>query len=205
MKLKTFISTVQKTVLKQLAINADTSVVVSLVNLGLIELYKRFPLSTDEFVFKVLEDQSYYETPEDFMWLVTAYGEIPEGRPDYSSGTLAVNDEDNPNSINTVGYNMIQVPSHMKGKYISVIYAKAPAEMDEADLDAVIKIPPQLVEALVFYVGYMGQSSLKQTTQEEDSVLYRRFEASCAKVTTEGMLTRDSVEMRNRINDRGFV
>lgn len=205
MKLKTFINTVQKTVLKPLAISSDISVVTSLINLGMIELYKRFPLSTNEFIIKVEEDQSYYEVPEDFMWLVSAYGEIPNGRPDYEVREIPVNDEDNANSINMVSYNMIQVPSHFKGSYISVIYAKAPEEVTEDDLELNIKVPPQLVEALVFYVGYMGQSSLKQTSQEEDSVLYRRFEGSCNKVMSEGMFTRDSISMDRRIRDRGFV
>ena len=42
--------------------------------------------------------------PADFMWIVAAYGEVPITSTD-SVNALPINEEDNPLSINTVGWN----------------------------------------------------------------------------------------------------
>lgn len=205
MKINTLITTIRNTVMKQLSVKTDDAVVLSLINLGLVELYKRFPLKTEEHIIRVYEDQSFYEMPDDFMWIVSAYGEVPAGSSDFKPNELEVNNEESANSINTVSWNTVQVPSGLGYDYISIIYATAPVEVTLTDLDTTVKVPPQLIEALIFYIGYMGTMTLAQTNTESDSVLYKRFENSCTRVLHEGMITRDGLSMEGRINKRGFV
>lgn len=105
--------------------------IVSYINLGMIELYKRFRLSTKEVVIELHSMQDEYELPADCMWLISAYDEVP---PDGAYGTteLSINNEDDPLTINTVGWNKVQVPIALTGGYISLVYAAGPQSLSYA-------------------------------------------------------------------------
>ena len=80
--------------------------VLGFINLGVLELYKRFTLSVEEWIIALEDGQSYYTAPEDFMWIIAAYGEV--GMDSVQEvNVLPVNEEDNPLSINTVGWNKV--------------------------------------------------------------------------------------------------
>ena len=67
--------------------------ILSYVNLGMIELYKRFRLSTKEHLIALIDAQIEYTLPDDCMWLISAYGEIPENT-NFSTYELSINNED---------------------------------------------------------------------------------------------------------------
>ena len=84
-------------------------VVLGFLNMGVLELYKRFTLKVEEYVVTLEDNVSIYKMPDDFMWLVSAYGEVDVRSPKLVN-VLPVNEEDNPLSINTVSWNKVQVP-----------------------------------------------------------------------------------------------
>ena len=125
--------------------------VLGFINLGVLELYKRFTLSVEEWIIALEDGQSYYTAPEDFMWIIAAYGEV--GMDSVQEvNVLPVNEEDNPLSINTVGWNKVQVPLSVTGAYVSIIYAATPEVYSVTDMDKTVNIPPQMVEALLAYI-----------------------------------------------------
>ena len=196
--------------LKNLVLDTDT--ILAALNLGIIELYKRFPLRVEEAIV-TLGNKEYYKmdgtdpdvdmpTDAPYMWIVRAYGEVPMDC-DVSVNELPINDEDNILSINTVNWCTIQVPASIDNETISLIYVAAPVLLTAVDLNKTLPIPPQLYEALLHYVGYRAHGALDGNIQAENSTHYQRFEASCQRAKESGMYTTDSMEMDR--NMKGFV
>ena len=178
--------------------------VLGFINLGVLELYKRFTLSVEEWIIALEDGQSYYTAPEDFMWIIAAYGEV--GMDSVQEvNVLPVNEEDNPLSINTVGWNKVQVPLSVTGAYVSIIYAATPEVYSVTDMDKTVNIPPQMIEALLAYIGWRANSTIDTGIQTEDTVWYNRFESSCSRLEVKGFINANDMVMTNRLNMRGFV
>ena len=178
--------------------------VLGFINLGVLELYKRFTLSVEEWIIALEDGQSYYTAPEDFMWIIAAYGEV--GMDSVQEvNVLPVNEEDNPLSINTVGWNKVQVPLSVTGAYVSIIYAATPEVYSITDMNKHVNIPPQMIEALLAYIGWRANSTIDTGIQTEDTVWYNRFESSCSRLEVKGFINANDMVMTNRLNMRGFV
>lgn len=190
--------------LKNIAVRDDVSAVLGFINLGMIELYKRFPIKTEEHIIELQDGVDVYTMPDDFMWIVAAYDEVDEDSEAYVK-VMPINEEDNPLSLNTIAWNKVQLPVSILNAYISVIYVAAPPVFTEADLAEELPLPPQMVEALLHYIGYRGHGSVDGNIQAENSTHYQRFEASCQRIRQEGMITPDDLNMDGRLGDRGFV
>lgn len=192
--------------------NLEDRAIVSYINLGLIELYKRFPLSVKETMIELVEGgNSEYTLPNDCMWLVSAYGEVPEDEPYTEYNELTINDENDPLSVNTVSWNTVQIPLGIEGSYVSLIYVAAPDATqkilyDEAGtyLTEELQLPAQLIESLLFYIGYRAHGAMDGNVQSESNTHYMRFDKSCQKIKTEGMFTDDNMNM-TRVQDKGFA
>jgi hypothetical protein len=183
--------------LKNIAIKSDTDAVIGYMNLGLIELYKRFPLSVQEHLIELQDGVEIYDMPSDFMWMVAAYDEVPEDSAEPVM-PIAINEEDNPASINMISYNQVQIPVTVTGAYISLIYIASPQYYTPADLAETLPIPPQMVEALLHYIGYRAHGAMDGNIQAENSTHYQRFELSCKRIEQNGMFTSDDLSMSDR-------
>lgn len=179
--------------------------VLGFINLGVLELYKRFSLRVEEWLVELQDDTSYYKAPDDFMWIVAAYGEVGKDN-DATVNILPVNEEDNPLSINTVGWNKIQVPLSIKGAYVSIIYvAKPEVYYTVNDMDMEVDMPPQMMEALLAYIGWRANSTIDTGVQTEDTVWYNRFENSCNRLLVQGFVNANDMIMTDRLSKRGFI
>lgn len=192
--------------------NLEDRAIVSYINLGLIELYKRFPLSVKETMIELIEGgNSEYALPSDCMWLVSAYGEVPEDEPYTEYNELTINDENDPLSVNTVSWNTVQIPLGIEGSYVSLIYVASPDATqkviyneDGTYLTKELQLPAQLIESLLFYIGYRAHGAMDGNIQSESNTHYMRFDKSCQKIKTEGMFTNDNLDM-TRVTDKGFA
>lgn len=190
--------------LKNLAVKSDTEAVVGFINLGLIELYKRFPLNIKEHIIELQDNVEIYAMPSDFMWIVSAYDEVPENSPEVVI-PVPINEEDNPLSLNTVSWNQVQIPLTRNGSYISVIYVAAAPTVLATQLEAELPLPIQMLEALLHYVGYRAHGAVTGEVNAEHTTHYTRFEMSCARIEASGMLTSDDLSMSKRLSMRGFA
>lgn len=190
--------------LNGLKVGDKPEVLVGYMNLGVLELYKRFQLKVEEHIINLEDTVDIYTMPNDFMWMIAAYGEVPVDSVE-SVNILPINEEDNPLSINTVGWNKVQVPVSIVGAYISIIYVARPDMYSVTNLDEEVSLPAQMVEALLSYIGYRANSAIDTGVQTEDSVYYQRFEASCEKLRQYGMSNGDDMYMNKRLATRGFV
>lgn len=190
--------------LSGLSVSSNDNIVLSYLNLGMIELYKRFTLKVEEYIIELVEGQDIYTLPENFMWIVAAYGEVPISSTE-NVNVLPVNEEDNPISINTVSWNTLQIPNSINGSYVSIIYVASPTYYTIDDLTSTIELPIQMIECLIAYIGYKANSSIDSGVQTEDNVWYARFEASCLNLEKRGMVNANDMYMNGRIEYRGFV
>ena len=179
-------------------------VVLGWINLGVLELYKRYQLKMSEYIIELEEGIDIYTMPSDYMWMVAAYGEVDIRSTDVVN-QLPINEEDNPLSVNTAGWNKVQVPVAIGGAYISVIYVASPEMYEITNLTAEIDIPPQMIEALLAYIGYKANATIDTGVQTEDSIWYQRFEASCNKLREYSMFNSYDMYMSGRLSLRGFV
>lgn len=190
--------------LNGLNVSTKPEVLVGFINLGVLELHKRFQLKVEEYIINLEDTVDIYTMPSDFMWMIAAYGEVPIDSVE-SVNILPINEEDNPLSINTVGWNKVQVPVSVGGAYISIIYVASPTMYSVNDLGVEVDLPAQMIEALLSYIGYRANSAIDTGVQTEDSVYYQRFEASCEKLRQYSMFNSDDMFMNKRIALRGFV
>jgi hypothetical protein len=190
--------------LNGLGVASKDDVVLGFINLGVLELYKRFTLRNEEYIIELVDGVDIYTMPANYMWAVAAYGEV-DIRSTEIVNQLPINEEDNPLSVNSVGWNKLQVPVSVGGAHISIIYVASPEVYTIDNLDAEIDLPPQMIETLLAYVGYKGNSTVDSGVQTEDNAWYMRFEASCGKLREYAMVTSDDMYMSKRLSMRGFV
>lgn len=181
--------------------NRDEAV-IGFMNLGILELHKRFQLKVEEYVITLVDGQDIYSMPNDYMWIVAAYGEV-DIRSTETVNELPINEEDNPLSINTVGWNKVQVPVSVAGTYVSIIYVAKPETYVMGDDE--VDLPPQMIDALLAFIGYKANAAIDSGVQTEDSAWYQRFEHACDKLREYGMINGDDMYMNQRITTRGFV
>lgn len=204
MTVKDVVTLAQQGELSQLAVKSNMETIVGYINMGMIELYKRFPVDTGEWLVELVDGVEEYTMPSNCMYLVAAYGEIPLSSTE-TVNVLNINTEDDPYSINTIGWNKIQVPVPVTGAWISLVYVKQPTILSIANIDDTIALPMQMVEALLHYVGYRAHAAQSGEIQAEHSTHYTRFEESCRRIDVMGVYNRDDVVMVDRLSKRGFV
>lgn len=199
------------------SIKDDDATLITFINLGLVEIYKRFVLKTDEALITLVEGKTIYKLDGtdadvsmgtgDFLYLLTAYGE-GDSLSDYSTDDLVlpINKEDDPYSVNTISYNEVQVPLITNGAFISLIYTAKPTKVTSETVDAELDLPDTLIDPLLEYIGYRGYKGMGDKGQSEDDIYFFRFEAACNKAKELGVaIAPDDFEMPDRLNNRGFV
>ncbi len=190
--------------LNGLGIANNDAAVIGFLNLGMLELYKRFTLKYEEHIITLDENVSIYTMPADYMWIIAAYGDLDARSGDFVN-LIPINEEDNPASINTSSWNKIQIPVNTGGAHISIIYVAKPTTYTVSDMDVELDLPPQMIEALLAYIGYRGNSTIDSGLQTEDNAWYIRFDMGCNKIKQESMLNSDDMYMKDRLGNRGFV
>jgi len=205
--------------LRQLSpsIRDDDNTLIAFINLGLLELYKRFALKTEEALVTLVDGKTIYSLDGtdtdvsmgngDYLYLIAAYGES-DSHDDYSMDdiTLPINVEDDIFSINTISYNKVQIPLITQGSVISLIYVPKPTKVTLNNLDEELDISDTFIEALLNYMGYRGYAAIDNNVQSENNLYYLEFEKSCNKVRELGVgIAPDDINMRDRLGSRGFI
>jgi len=198
--------------LKQLAVKNDEVTVLGYLNLGLLELYKRFPLEEAEAIITLRDGKTTYkldgvdadvsmDAGKELLVISGAYTTIKDGNI-VKVVPMTINDEDDATGIDTPSFNTVEVPAVATGALISIIYRVVPKFLTA--LTEVVPMPPQLLEALLNYIGYRGHGSINGELKTENQSHYVRFENSCKRVILDGLLTTDDL-ISKKFYKRGFV
>jgi hypothetical protein len=195
----------KSTELRQLGVKDDVTAVLGFVNLGMLELYKRFPLKQEEAIITLQDGKTTYTldgtdsdvamtTSQNFLLVSECYDE--------QGDTVSINDESDPLGIMTPSYNTVEVPNVAQDEKLSVIYRVSPDFATAVSNN--LALPPQLLEALLHYIGYRGNSTISSDTKAENNAHYIRFEQSCNRVIEHGLILPDDLESFT-FETRGFT
>lgn len=204
----------------------DYAKVVSKINLGLSELYKRFPLKIGDVVVRMHDQiQTYYLDPKyartnDESDKKVKYIHDSKFQPfkggvnkieqvfDELGRELFLNDKDEYWSVFTPSYNAIQVPWPEKENALLVHYRAdhdpivVTPDMEPSKVD--VLIPYGYLEALLHYVGARTFTSLNADQEQEGNNYMQKFEQSCAKIT-ELNLMNDHNTRNSKLDKAGWV
>ena len=194
--------------LSGVAAKDNLDAIVAFINLGMIELYTRFPIKVEEYLIPLQTGTSYYDMPNNFMYALCAYGEA-QHNDDNQHVELSINDEDDEFGIFFNDWNTVQVPSPTTGSFISVLYVAKPEPITATQADdgvTQLDLPDPLIDCLLSYVGYRGHLGVKSDARSENNAQWQRFERNCQKAEKLGVAApSDSMKMTKRLQDRGFV
>jgi hypothetical protein len=180
--------------LQQLSVKDNDKLIISYINLALLELYKRFHLRTDEQLVTLSAAQTIYTLDPAPITILGVYDE--------KGNEYSINDENDALSVFTVSYNKLQIPNPVDGAVVYVIYEAEPDVLtyagtgnvaDTSTRNQPVPIPASLREALLHYIGYRGHGSVNGAINAENNTHYMRFEASCAKADELNLVTRDDL------------
>lgn len=206
MDVTTAINLLREAELKQLSVKDDKETVLGYINMGILEIHKRFVLWQEEAKITMIEGVTKYKldgqdpnvgidlTNHDILMIEELYG--PDGFP------VALNDEDDPDGVWTPQPHVIEILVPIITGDTSVIYRASPKFLEHETQD--IPLPPQFLEALFNYVGYRGHGSVKGDIKSENNTHYMRFEQSCDRIKLEGLVAADDMNSK-KFEERGFV
>lgn len=216
MRLKTIITNVRNRELKNLSPKDKTDeVIVSYINIALMELYSIFQLRTDELVLNLKTGKTVYKldgtdpdvyrdgivyTGNDLMAVVNAFDE---------NGEISINNGNDSLSIFTVAYNKIQVPYAATGEHIALVYRAAPTEVEYIDdgngnaVDTEVELPGHMMEALLSHIGYSAYSSIDTAQEAETDKHMQRFDRACQRLEVYGLVPQDTLDLN--VDRKGFM
>jgi hypothetical protein len=190
------------------AIKNNDDAIVAFLNLGMIELYSRFPLKFEENVVTLIANETYYPTPEGVLYPISAFSDNPEGyvEPHYD---VAINDKTAQHSIFFNSWKIVEIPKSIEGTFVSILYALNPNYITkEQALDGIttIDIPTGLIDCLLSYIGYRAHIGIKNDAGFESSSGFKRFEFNCKKAEDLGVVfpVKD-LSMGKRLFNKGFL
>ena len=198
---------------------------VSHIQLGLTELYKRFPIRLKEVQIQQYTAISSYRLEENYTVSTGSAGtlyimdaadpftntvlRIEKVYDDTNAEYFDLNDDGNELSLHTTAFDTIKVPTPVEGNTMTVTYRSNHDKIVIAGLvpeTTMLEIPDSLIEALLYYVASRAHTSLPtlDTGVNEGNVYLAKFEASIAKITELSLLTNVN-RTNNRIGNNGWA
>lgn len=199
--------------------------IVSHINLGLKEIYKRFFLRSREIDIQQHEEISTYKLASEYAASNTASAialseryildtaEDPfeddilkiEEVYDEEGTKLPMNDITDEDSVYTPSYRTVQIPAPNDELSFSVQYRachpKIPVTLDTDPADIEVELPNSLHAALLQYVGYRANL---RTNPEKSANYWQQFEKSCEHVDRLGLEVQGEPGTW-RFDDHGWV
>ena len=193
MLLEQIIDTIKYGELSNISVESEeVPKIINFINLGLIQLYSKFPIVEKQVVIQQYNQISLYvldyrfarsninslmphryilDTPEDpFMDDVMFITGVCDewGRP------VSLNDDHDPHSYFLVSHNTVQIPNANEHNSTFIIYRAKPKRIrtKEYNMMEEVILPEYLLEALSAYVGFKAMQSM---TSEEGSALSDKF------------------------------
>ena len=180
----------------------DYPKLVSYLNMGMLELHKRFPISEKQVVIQQYDSITQYSLLYKYAESNTASSEDPKFIMDtvlspFLEDVLTIeqvfnelgeeiplNDMEEYTSYFTPSPTILQVPQPDSENATSILYRAAPVKVLVSGLDPFteeVAVPYQLLEALLFYIAYRGNNAIAAGSPTANSY-QTKFENSCVTV-----------------------
>ena len=164
--------------LQQLAVKDDNTAIITYINMGVLELYKRFNIGTKVEIVRTNPLISVYNLVNaDIMKVINVYD--ADGKELVQPSVVDIEDYD----LKQIGQStyLFKEP---KNEDIAFVYTSAPEWLTSTTDN--VEIPMSMLEALLHYIGYRGHGSLDGLINTENNTHYMRFDKSCRQLTDTG-------------------
>lgn len=200
------ITLLQNSELKQLNIKDDSAAILGYINFGILEIHKRFLLWEAEAVVTQATGVELYTMKEadtnvdidlsdhEFLTIERVFDE--------DNKLYLLNNEKDADSLHTPRIDQLKVNTIVPNYEMSVRYRASPKFLTL--VTDIIPLQSQFYEALFLYVAYKGHLSVKSGVKDENNTHYIRFEASCDRISMEGLHIQNDLTS-TKFEQRGFV
>jgi len=203
--------------------------VVSHLNMALIELYKRLPLSIKSIELKESSSISTYYLQEKYatnsgsgeptLYLLDSATDKFTGDvlkieritsdDEDEEGNLPLNDINNSESRYTVGYDGLELFEPDDSTTLTIYYRAKPTKIVATNLNPAttdIPIPDSLLEALVLFMAARAHANVPSLDgQPTDTTMYlQKFEASLRRVEEQSLIENNNTQNQKLYNN-GWV
>lgn len=164
--------------LQQLALKDDSDAILSYINMGVLELYKRFKVATKVEIVRTNPLVSVYTlNNSDIIKVIDVYD--ADGK-NLTERTTIGDDDYNVKQIGQTTF-MFGNP---KDEDVAFVYTSSP-ELLTSTTDEV-PLPGSMIEALLHYIGYRAHGSVDGNVDAENNTHYMRFDKSCRTLAEDG-------------------
>lgn len=174
--------------------------VLSYINLGILELYKRFNLRINVEALSIRNTMTIYTLRnKDINELISIYnkdGKELRFRNQESQFTDSCYD------IEQLSYNTFIIPNPPEDDLFTFVYKASPITLREVDDE--VEMPDAMLEPLLHYIGYRAHGSVDGNIDGENNTHYMRFEKSCEQLKSMGYLF-NSVPYGTNVAKKGFL
>lgn len=182
--------------LQSLQVSENTNALISFINLGMNELYRKFNLAIRSETITVNSDLALYELRnDDVQMLLTIYNKF--GRELTQSDVLDSMDYD----YKIVNYRSFLLRKPFDG-YLYAVYKATPTKL--VDVNDTVDLPDSMVNALLTYVAYMANNTINRDNQQEAANQYQIFRDLCTELDMQGFKIPLNTE-KVAVQARGFV
>lgn len=226
MLLETILDTVRYGELNNISIDDEKiPQIINYINLGLIQLYSKFPVQEKQVIIQQYPQISMYvldpkyarsnrvssaphkyilDTPDDpfvgdVMFITGICDEWGIPRP--------LNDDHSPRSYFLVSHNTLQIPNANEHESTFVIYRAKPRIVNPKQYDPMeyIELPEYLLEPLTTYVGYKAMQALgSQEGVQQAQAMLERFNMLCQEINANNLMGNNVSPSNIKLGMRGF-
>lgn len=176
---------------------ANETKLISYINLGILELYKKFGLAHQARTLDTVIDGATYNMPSDYLHLIYAM--------DNEDREIPINDEFSDYSLfEPAPFTLFVVKDDAKYDLSDTIYityvAVPPLLTGTGDT---VPLTYQYLEALLLYVSYKAHSPTEANDIQNQNKHYIKFLGACKEIQNKGLMTADN-QSNYKHDDRGF-
>ena len=204
--------------------DCDQPKIIASLNLGLVELYKIFPLHTAQVYLQLYDHISTYVLHSDYAESNTTSTQsikyILDSETKFTDNILKIdavfneagdqypiNEGDEEYSVFTPSYNTLQVPFSQDENSLAIVYRAGPVKLPIIGVDAEtidVPIPDQLLESLVSFIVYKIHTSKGTGQDSQAGIYYNKFKQTVALVKDLG-LSNEEHNLNKRLDLGGWV
>lgn len=182
--------------LQNLIVSEKDNALITFVNMGLGDLYRKFNLLLRSETIDVNRDLALYELRNgDVQMLLAVYDKL--GRELRQSDVLDSMDYD----YKIVNYRSFLLRKPFDG-YLFSVYKASPIPLK--DVNDTIILPESMLPALLTYVDYMANNTINRDNQQATVQTYQAYTAQCQELEMQGFKIPLNTE-KVAVQAKGFV
>lgn len=206
MLIKEAIEMLRDSVLRHVKVGEDDNAVIGFINLGILELHKRFRMSFDEAVITPVIGKRVYTLdgadPDVSIDLARKELLVIETIVDSDYEEVPLNVLIDPKSAKTLSFNTIRLAEEADSTSYTVTFRTAPEF--SVLRDYALPISSAFIEPLFHYVGYQAFLSVQGEENTQHSLHKKRFEESLQRVAALGLYQQSDMRT-DRLEERTFT